>query len=181
MKRIFLTALVLGMLAGSVIAQGRGMHGVPHPGKGGFSPMGAPWMGFDSASHHGEMHGALRGIDLNEKQKKSIAKLKRDYRMKMIELRSDMAGTHAKGKLLIVSDKTKDSDIKEFADKISSFGRKMMIQKMNHSRTVRKILTEEQQVTFDNNILKERSHGQKKGEHMRKRMRKWHGEQPFAD
>ena len=178
MKRVFLTSLIIGLLAGSVFAQGPGMRGGPRADFGG---MDGCYMGERYGDQPGGMHGALMGIDLSEKQEKSIAKLKRDHRVKMTELKSDMAGVHAKGKLLIVNDKVKDSEIKAFADKISTYSRNIAIEKMSHARNVRGLLNEDQQLSFDNNVLKggpSKNHGAKK---MHKRMRKMHGSPPFGD
>ena len=174
MKRIFLTSLIVGMIAGIVFAQHQGMPCMAQHdfGKSEF----APKMGGGHGRQPGDIHRALMGIDLTDSQENSLEKLKREHKVIMTGLHSDMAGIHAKGKLLIVDDKVKDSDIKSFAANVSKFSAKMAYQRMSHAREVRKLLTEEQRLEFDNNVLSHGGSKHKKMKHKRKLMRGMHGE-----
>jgi len=179
MRRVFLTSLIIGLLAGSVFAQHPGIQGMAFRDYG--QRGDAPWMGKDHGKHSGDMHRAMMGIDLNEKQEKTIAKLKREHKIKLIELKSQMAGLHAKGKLLIVDDNVKDSDIKAFATKISSYSGKMFVLRMSHARDVRALLTDEQRLTFDNNVLSQGPPKHKKMKHMQNRRRGMRGRHMGGD
>jgi|GEM_PF-4955846 hypothetical protein len=179
MKRIFLTSIIIGLLAGSVIAQHQGMVSMAPPdfAKREF----VPWSDGDHGKRSDNTHRALMGIDLTDSQEKSLEKIKREHNVTMTELRSDIAGIHAKGKLLIVNDKVKDSEIKDFAAKISHFSEKMAYKRISHARVVRNLLTEDQRLEFDNNILSHGAPKHKKMKHMRKRMRGMHGNHGRGD
>ena len=179
MKRVFLTALIVGLLAGTMFAQHMGKD---HMARRDFMhEKGSPWMDNDHGNHKGEMHRAMMGIDLTEKQEIALDQLKRDHKIKMIELKSQMAGIHAKGKLLIVDDDVKDSEIKDFASKISKFSGEMVVERMSHSRKVRGLLNEEQRLRFDNNILSHSSAKQMKQKHMRHRIRERHSKRGHGE
>jgi len=113
----------------------------PHPAWGGGEPRPNPG------------RECLAGLDLSDKQKQQIAKLKRDHHRKMVELGSKMAGMRGKIKLMITGEDFKQSDLNELCQNIGKFHERMVQMRVNHMRQIRNLLTDEQKVIFDQRVL----------------------------
>lgn len=174
MRNILLTALIATFLiSGAAFSQppedmmpgmhrGHGMKGMMGNCCGmGQGPGFGPMMGMGGP-------GQVMGMNLTEDQQKKIAELKRDHQRKMIEIASEEAGLHGKVKLMITADRFKQSDADDLTEKITRFQRDRMTAHIQHMRTVRDLLTPEQRVKFDQNVM---SRGDRPGGSMMKKHR----------
>ncbi len=172
MKRFLVAALALAFIvSGVTFAQGRGMGPC---GQGMGSGMGQGPMMMKGDFDPPDMPHCMRGIDLTEDQEKKIAGLKRDHHRKMLEMKSDMAGTRAKMKLLITEDKYDKGAVEKLIDKVADHHKTVMKMRVEHFREVREILTPEQRVQFDGNLMHGGFMGHDKGKFKRPGMGRMH-------
>jgi len=165
MRRILTLTIVLSLVIVSAgFAQPHGFFGKDNkmgPGHGG------PGMMMDEGPGmfgHGSMKGCMMGLDLTEEQEAKFQKMGRDHQRAMLELKTESAGTEDKVKLLLTADKFDQKTADALAKKMGELNTKRMTMKFTHVRQMRDILTPEQQIKFDKNILsKGGPHGGKMG------------------
>ena len=165
MKRTaLLTFALLFILAGIGYAQ-------HHQGMGKGSCGQGPGMGMEHGFMGGGGHGqqgmgmCMRGIDLTEDQEKKLQKIKHDHKRKMLEMGTNADRVHGKMKLLITADKFDKSELNKIIDKTTAHKKEMMTAHVMHMRNLRDILTDDQKIKFDNNIM---SPGHGGGKHFKK-------------
>ena len=96
-----------------------------------------------------EMHKC--GIpNLSDDQKAQIEKLKVPFQKEMTALRNQMGEKKAHLKTVSETDKPDMAEINKTIDDITLLMNKMMKLKATHHQDVRKLLTDEQKVAFDN-------------------------------
>ncbi|MBM3326058.1 MAG: periplasmic heavy metal sensor [Calditrichaeota bacterium] len=143
-NKLFLTALLALFIATVAVAQ----------------PMMAPGR-MDCGKHRGmammadrptidPLGRCLMGIDLTDQQKKDVEKLALEHQKKMLEQHAKMVDLKSKMKLALTSDKP---NIDDLAVKIGKLHEEKAKMKANHLRKMRDILTPDQRITFDRNIL----------------------------
>lgn len=99
------------------------------------------------------MRGVGKFLDLTEAQKSQLDKLNLAHKREMMEMKSESAGYEEKVKLAITSDNFKQKDVDKLVDQISEARAKHIKARIKHMRSVRAILTPEQQVKFDSHVL----------------------------
>lgn len=125
---------------------------MPHMGWGMYGQGGPKghqmmnWMG-------GGIHRGLMGVDLTAEQKDKLAVIARNHQRKMAELQQEVAGTQAKLKLMITDDNFNKSEVESLAKKVAKVHETMMIARSEHLRAVRDLLTPEQRIQFDSNVM----------------------------
>lgn len=156
-KSIIITLAVLLVTGGMVIAQ------MPQADKPSLPPEPpAPCCGFGPGHGWGmgkgmmQQDGGMRcieGMNLTDEQKKKINEMRLAHQREMVKFQNEMAGTQNNIKLMITADKLSKSEVKDLAGKIGAVHGKMVMNRINHMRQVRDILTHDQRVMFDQKIL----------------------------
>lgn len=113
--------------------------------------MGPRWMDKDDDDEMG--FRCMEGLDLTEEQQKEIARLRKDHQRKMLELKSEMDGFHAKMKLMMTDENFDKKGFEKALDKAGEHHKKVALAKADHMQSIRKILTPEQRDIFDSKIL----------------------------
>lgn len=109
-------------------------------------------------------HKAWMGT-LDEKQQKQIDKLHLDYKKKKYLLKTQLKQTKVELALLITTDSPKKSDINKKIEQIVKLKKDKISLKVDHKIAVRKVLNEEQRVTFDMHVLKKAYKGKRCRKH----------------
>ncbi len=177
MRKFALIAVGLLLIAGTAYSEKpeemeghEGMMG-HHPGMGMMGRGGMEMMNDDGP---GPMMGLLRGIELTDEQRATLDKMRLDNERKMIERRSTMVDLGGKLKLAITADKFSQKDVDEIAAKMGKFHEEGITMHVANVRAIRDILTPEQRVRFDQNILSE-GPGMGKGMGMGREKHGWLG------
>jgi len=150
MKKTLIGSLMaLFLLAGFAAAQ--------MPMGNGLGPRtGARWMQADDDD--GEMDfgprmHCLAGLELTDDQKKAVMELQNGHKKKMIETHSEMAGEMGKMKLFMIGDKFDSKGADALINKQADMHKKIAKERVRFMRSVRDLLTDDQKIIFDNNIL----------------------------
>jgi len=140
-------------MAPGQMGPGFGMHRGPGGG-----------MGWNQSGSFGERRmDCTAGLELTDKQKTEIAKLKHDHQRAMLKQHEEMAGMQAKIKLLITDDKFNESALNDAAKKTGKFHEEMILARVKHMRQIRDLLTPEQRLNFDRKVIAMDGPGHGKG------------------
>jgi len=160
MKKLILVAMALSLVIGGVINAQPGPSDHPMMGmRGGNGPW---WMDQDDQPPMGK---CMAGLDLDKDQQAKMDLLIRDHQRAMLEMRGNMGGLDGKVKLLLTDEKFDSKKLDKLVDEMSSSRKAMMKAKFEHVRKMRDILTADQKVQFDKQIL---SGGQRMGKGFKK-------------
>jgi Spy/CpxP family protein refolding chaperone len=146
MRKLTLATAALLLFAGAAMAQPPEGN-MPGHGMMGHGPM---WMGDGGA---GPMMGCLKGIELTDDQRGKLDKMHLDQARKMVERGGTMADLHSKLKLAITADKFSQKDVDDIATKIGKFHQEQISMHAAMMRAVRDLLTPDQRIKFDQNVL----------------------------
>jgi Spy/CpxP family protein refolding chaperone len=120
---------------------------------------------FQPRPERGQRMAAL--LDLTEEQQQQIDKIRLEHLKNMESTRSELQKLRSEYRLLLVADSYDRNKVKQKLDDISALKEKLELAKADHFAEIRKILTEEQKVKFDQFILS-RGPGER-GKHSGKR------------
>lgn len=153
---IYISAMLIALLlTTSLIAQPMGPRGggnMPNmPEMEGMPRMHPKWM----QSERGDfpLMRELRGIELLDKQRNDIMKIQVSHRTEMEKLTQETADVESKIKLMVISDKYKDSELTDLSKKVAKFHEQKIQLRVKHLRSIRDNLTADQQLIFDRNVL----------------------------
>ena len=116
----------------------------------------------DTHGRHGDMGWKA---SLTESQTKQLASLKLDYKKKVYPLKLKLKQAKLELATLIATDKPSQKNIDKKIDEVIKLKAEKMRLKVAHKIAVRKILNNDQQVTFDLKLMKKAFHGKKGGHH----------------
>ena len=149
MRKFIVAAAALILIAGIAFAE-RGEDPAEKMGPGHHGMMEG--MGMEGC-HGAPMMGCLRGIELTDDQRAQMEKGKLHQEKIMVARKADMAQLQSKLKLAIVADKFDQGDVNDIVGKIAKFHQDGLTMHIKHMRAVRDMLTPDQRVTFDQNVL----------------------------
>ena len=119
--------------------------------------------GYGGGMGMGMMMGKSWMMTLSDEQQQKVNKLRLDYKKKTYLLKAQMKQTKIELALLITSDSPKKADINKKIDRIISLKGQKLRLKVDHKMAVRKVLNDEQRVTFDLHVMKKAAHGKRRG------------------
>jgi len=106
-------------------------------------------------------------LDLTDAQEQQIDKIRLEHLKKMESSRSELQKLRSEYRLLLVADSYDKNKVKQKLAEIGAVQEKRELEKADHFAEIRKILTDEQKVKFDQFIL---SHGPgERGKHFGRR------------
>lgn len=115
--------------------------------------------GFDQDKPMGERFQKCNNLNLTDDQKTQIDKLRLEHQKEIIPLRNEVHSLQSEYNLLIIDDKVSEAKLKKQAENISTLRETLALKRALHQRQVRSLLTDEQKVKFDQQIISGR--GQK--------------------
>ncbi len=92
-------------------------------------------------------------LQLTEKQQQQIDKMRLEFQKEVLPLRDKVQSLRNEFKLMIVDEKVSKSGLKKQLEKISAAKQEMALKRAQHQREVRKLLTDDQKVKFDQHII----------------------------
>jgi len=152
MKRFLLLTLTLTLIfTGITFAQAPDQHRMGPRGMGMERGPGC-MMGKDMPMP-GQMHGCMAGVNLTEDQKKELAKMQLAQQRVMTKMHTELAGIHGKIKLLMTADKLDKKELEKLANTVSEAHKTKLKAHVEHVRKIRDMLTPDQRIFFDRNIM----------------------------
>jgi len=148
MKRITLVVAVLVLFTGMLFAQPPAATDNSQPTKGG------PGMIHRQVIDEQMVIKPGCGMNLTEDQQNKMKVLRKAHQREMLQMKSDLQSANVDLKLAMTADKYDNSKVDAAINKISDLKKKMLIAKTKHQKAVRDLLTPEQQMIFDQKILK---------------------------
>ncbi len=151
------TAVLLsgGMAMTTGVAAEQGMMGMHGKGMQGMHGKG---MGHGGGAHSWKS-------TLSDDQQKQYAKIKLDFKKKVLPIKAKIKQAKIEKALLMTTDKPDQKAINKKIDEILKLKGQKMRLKTEYKLNVRKILNEEQRVQFDLYLLKKASHGKRGKRH----------------
>jgi Spy/CpxP family protein refolding chaperone len=92
-------------------------------------------------------------LDLTDAQQQQIEKIRLEHLKEMESIRSELQKLRSEYRLLLVADSYDRNKIKQKLAEISSVREKQELERADHFAEIRKMLTDEQKVKFDQFIL----------------------------
>ena len=150
-RYIFLSILIMGLLASTLLAQPRRIH------QRQFDRPDREQM----RGERGEMKGLMNHLpDLTEEQSEQIENLRIEHLKVVKPIKNQLAEKKVQLKSLSTADKVEMSKINAKIEEVGALKTQLMKEKANHHQSIRKVLTEKQRVIFDNVPHKRQGHGQ---------------------
>ena len=106
-------------------------------------------------------HGGGWKASLTDEQAKQVDKLRLAYKQKVYPIKAKIKQAKIELAMLITADSPKQKDIDKKIDDILKLKGEKMRLKAAHKISIRKLLTEEQQVQFDLHVLNKAAKGKK--------------------
>lgn len=92
-------------------------------------------------------------LDLTEEQQLQFDKLRLAHQKAMIPLREQLQALRSDYRLMIIDENASKGDLEKQLDKIAGVRKDMGLQRAEHQRQLRALLTDAQKVKFDAHIL----------------------------
>lgn len=115
----------------------------------------------------GPMMQKMNFLQLTEKQQKQIDKMRLEFQKEVLPLRDKVQNLRNAFKLMIVDEKVSGSGLKKQLEKIGAVKQELALKRALHQREVRKLLTDDQKVKFDQHIISGHKGGKRDAFHKR--------------
>lgn len=161
LRQIGLVACAVAVIALPAVSGAQpGMGEKGHAGRSGMMPMGHPTMGHGVA-RRGHLFGSHWRETLNDEQKAEIDWMHLRLSQEQRIIKAEMALRKAELNRLVTAEDVSTEDLRAKVDELMELKREYLLNKYQHKVEMRQVLTPQQRVSFDLDVLSPRGHGGK--------------------